>query len=438
MKIDIKNIGKITSANLDINGISVIVGENNTGKSTIGKALYSAFNGLSSLSEKVETDRAISIGNVIKLSLNQNYDYYLFRRINRFEDLTNEIILSHREGKFSKQFFTEIMNQQLLELKRYIDDNGISDTQTFNDENRDVLLDEIYNKITEILNIPTKTIQEKLLYNEFRNEFGQQIVNLSDDTQTSYVELFIKGKKYHFSILNDDVDIESTFVGLQHKSVYLDNPFVLEEGFNKGFPRFLRNGGESHQTTLHNLLMNEGTLVATETILLDEKLKEIAQIFEKANVGELVKSEKNSSETFGYREGNIDFSLKNVSLGLKTFIILKTLIERGHISERGLIILDEPEIHLHPQWQVLFAELIVLLQKKFNLHILLTTHSPYFLEAIEVYSKVHEISENCNFYLSEEIDKKITVQKINGNLSKVYDKFFLPFQKLEDLGNELL
>ena len=117
---------------------------------------------------------------------------------------------------------------------------------------------------------------------------------------------------------------------------------------------------------------------------------------------------------------------------------MKTLIERGHITENGLIILDEPEIHLHPQWQVFFAELIVLLQKKFNLHILLTTHSPYFLEAIEVYSKIHKISGNCNFYLSEENGKKVSVQNINSDLSKVYEKFFQPFQTLEDLGSEML
>ena len=44
MKITIKNIGKIKEATVEINGITVIAGENNTGKSTVGKALYAVFN----------------------------------------------------------------------------------------------------------------------------------------------------------------------------------------------------------------------------------------------------------------------------------------------------------------------------------------------------------------------------------------------------------
>ena len=44
MQIKISNIGKIKEADVTINGITVIAGENNTGKSTVGKALYAMFN----------------------------------------------------------------------------------------------------------------------------------------------------------------------------------------------------------------------------------------------------------------------------------------------------------------------------------------------------------------------------------------------------------
>ena len=43
MKLTLKNIGKIWTASVEINGITVIAGENNTGKSTVGRALFAGY-----------------------------------------------------------------------------------------------------------------------------------------------------------------------------------------------------------------------------------------------------------------------------------------------------------------------------------------------------------------------------------------------------------
>lgn len=40
MKICLKNIGKIKEADIELDGITIIAGDNNTGKSTIGKSVY--------------------------------------------------------------------------------------------------------------------------------------------------------------------------------------------------------------------------------------------------------------------------------------------------------------------------------------------------------------------------------------------------------------
>ena len=44
MRIFLKNIGKIDNAEVDIDGITVIAGENDTGKSTVGRALFAVEN----------------------------------------------------------------------------------------------------------------------------------------------------------------------------------------------------------------------------------------------------------------------------------------------------------------------------------------------------------------------------------------------------------
>ena len=53
MKLYIENVGKISQANIELNGITVIAGENDTGKSSVGKILYSIFNSLYRLPEKI-------------------------------------------------------------------------------------------------------------------------------------------------------------------------------------------------------------------------------------------------------------------------------------------------------------------------------------------------------------------------------------------------
>lgn len=44
MKLKISNFAKIEEADIKIDGITVICGDNDTGKSTIGKILFSIFN----------------------------------------------------------------------------------------------------------------------------------------------------------------------------------------------------------------------------------------------------------------------------------------------------------------------------------------------------------------------------------------------------------
>jgi predicted ATPase len=45
------------------------------------------------------------------------------------------------------------------------------------------------------------------------------------------------------------------------------------------------------------------------------------------------------------------------------FIIITQLFKIHFLDERTLIVLDEPEVHLHPNWQLKYAEIITLLVK---------------------------------------------------------------------------
>ena len=79
----------------------------------------------------------------------------------------------------------------------------------------------------------------------------------------------------------------------------------------------------------------------------------------------------------------------------------------------------------------MFAELIVLIQKEFDMHILINTHSPYFLNAIEVYSKKYEIEDKCKYYLSRLDGEKAVIDDVTDNTELIYEKLARPLQILE-------
>jgi hypothetical protein len=121
--------------------------------------------------------------------------------------------------------------------------------------------------------------------------------------------------------------------------------------------------------------------------------------------------------------------LVNTATGIKYFGIFQVLSQNNYLNENTVLVLDEPEVHLHPKWQLEMAKIIVELVKN-GVKIVVNSHSPYMLEALQRYSEVEEIEDKTNFYLAENgvIDKveesnALTLEKIFGKLSEPFDVF---------------
>ena len=61
MKLHIENFAKIGTADIRLDGLTVVAGPNNTGKSTLGKVLYSFFRGQSNIERRVKNERIKAI-----------------------------------------------------------------------------------------------------------------------------------------------------------------------------------------------------------------------------------------------------------------------------------------------------------------------------------------------------------------------------------------
>lgn len=404
MKLSIKNVGKLKEADVEINGITVIAGENNTGKSTVSKALFSLFNGFYNFDNKMLELKSGDIRNIF---------LRFIKNLNR----ENSNILIDIPDKIVKDTSYKFDRNKLIKLIQ---------------ENRNFIsieyLGEVSEKIFDILNIKDEEYLENTISYILNNEFDNQINTIwSDDL--GEIALKIKENELKLKIKNNKVIKIENKINLRSEVIYIDDPFVIDN-LNEYKWRDI-NYLENHKESLETKLIREkNEKTFSEKIIAKNNLQQITEKLKEVINGKI---KFNQGKWIYELENNKELNLKNLSAGLKSFAILKRLIENGNLEEKGIVILDEPEIHLHPEWQIKFAELIVLLQKEFKMHILLTTHSPYFLKAVQVYSKKYKISNKCKYYMSElDGEQAILVDKTN----KTDDLFYKLAISFENLMNE--
>ena len=410
MKLIIKNIGKLKNAEVEINGITVITGENNTGKSTVSKVLWSVFNGFYKIDEKVYNEKVSELRKIVdKLMKENGYD----RITDNFKDFFG--IFDRTEEKIAVELLKNNRSYSEKEIKSiintYKENLEIGDISNLVDEINDTL--KISDK--EIIKVIVSRVMNKEFHNQINTVFCKEKRNIGK------INLEIKDRSIDLKVENNEIsDIQNYFL-INKETVYIDNPFILDSYDYEE---------ENHQTHLANNIFSENENSAISEIKVKKKLNNIYKKLNSVLSGEIL---ENKNSKFVYRKNGEDIDLKNLSTGLKTFAIIKMLLQNGTLEESGTIILDEPEIHLHPEWQLLFAELIVLLQKEFGMHILLTTHSPYFLNAIEVFSEKYKINDKCKYYIAENFGNSSIITDVTGNTREIYKKLARPIQDLENI-----
>ena len=72
MKLSIENLAKIKKADIELNGITIIAGENDSGKSTVGKALAAMFSGFYNVNEYVQKERNLALARVLYMAVKNN------------------------------------------------------------------------------------------------------------------------------------------------------------------------------------------------------------------------------------------------------------------------------------------------------------------------------------------------------------------------------
>ena len=427
MQLKLNNVAKVKEAVINVDGITVIAGENNTGKSTIGKTLFTIFNSMCNMDKKILHEKSERLQEIllssIKNSLINHSEYsYEYRKFYRI-----------LEQKLFSGLSETLLNMNIQEreefLRKLVYDIGL-DKQL---ENSEECIQDCIEKLEAIIHIPDKKVIMEVSTRWFNKVFETQLSPLYDDVAVSEIELKIKDKKCNYKFENNTCIDWDSDINILHEAFYIDNPFVID---------YMSNRFAELKVTDEHLVeyLRKKTGIFDnifESILAKDKLIEINALLSEIVDGEIIK-DPNGEYYLHSKNFRNPVNIKNLSTGLKSFALIKKLLENGSLKEKDVLILDEPEIHLHSEWQLAYAEIIVLLQKKFDLTMIITTHSPYFLDAIDVYAAKYEISNKVNYYLAESTGDASSLYDVTQNIDAIYKKLSDPLQKLENMRSKLI
>jgi len=335
MNLKLENIGIVKNADIDIDGLTVIAGENDTGKSTVGKALYFQLRVISDVHKMISGEKEL-----------ETFPEY------RRTTILPKLIFDNQMGAGNI-----ILN---LEERKYKYDFG--NEKPFSEDFAKIGLD-------KTMGLPIM-IETPLVWN-FNKFFNQMSI------------------------------IESQ-MGMYGDELSIDYPFFLKE---LHFRLSIKSKSESYH------IEND----ISSIINGDFKKDDLGNFF-------FVKKDKR-------------IELLNTATGIKYFGIFQVLSQNNYLNENTILILDEPEVHLHPKWQLKMAELIVELVKN-GVKILVNSHSPYMIEALQRYSQIAQLEDKTNFYLAQDgvIDK---IENSNSRtLSEIFEKLSEPYDVFEKMESD--
>lgn len=429
MRLSVRNCAKIKSADIVIDGLTVIAGANNTGKSTIGKILFSFFNAMNDIDSKILEERKREIVSACRLHLSD------FGDVSETRELVyrrGDIIGRRIANNVCTPSYEEVTEKELEEIIHVALSKFFSKEMSGNEEYNN-LIEKCIDSIQSISAISQEVLSKEVLTRYFTNVFRGQINSLYGEAESAELCVEIKGKSVELRF-DDNRCVECISpLSIIHKAIYIDNPFVLDslDRFSdlSMMDRFLKRLllEESERDVMDGLI---------ESVRAQGKLEEINEVLERVVDGNIL---RDKGDEYFLKEEAFEkpIAFNNLSTGLKAFVLIKMLLEKGIIKDKDVLILDEPEIHLHPEWQIAYAELIVLIQKYFDLSVVMATHSPYFVDAINLFSIKYGTDEKVNYYLSSMDEHGVEMECVTNNIEKIYQKMASPIQMLDTLRYEL-
>lgn len=406
LNLEIKDFGIINHANIEINKITIVGGVNDSGKSTACRLLYCFLKSIF-LSQKeavmsvlVDEFNTIFTNPPQDFTVDDDFEYM----INEYEKIKDEVN-KYTNGKLKIQNV-----DSLIKLLKLFDSKKIK-----------LLNHSSQNKISSV-------IAEELIYTEGLIRFNGYS-KLYSSSFESIVEIdfprdYKKGSfcsvPNHLSKCKTKGDI------INSSNVYYIDSFSILNIFNHensdlNLDESNAFGFVNHVNSITNDIYELGNI---GSFFYDPIYSEIINKIHDIIPGCFQPTFFTNDFSF-QKDDLIYIPTYNTSSGIKQIGIIELLLSKDKLKPNSFLIIDEPEVNLHPDWQFKFAEILVLLAKEADIKVYINSHSPMFIEAMDAFIEYYDMENDVNYYLtnkSEENENKYDFNKINSNeLYKIYE-----------------
>ncbi len=428
IQISIKDHKAVKSAEIDLNGITLISGINGSGKSSISRLLYYAFkyaNDYENIASNSVMPELRQIGRLVNnlTGLRRGVSSVEMRNYYRHAEEANSIEVKIDAYCAALELFKEFViknenaadpnNESMFKRIRNIIDDSIFDKRRKKDIPLSEMIDDVIRK--------TQGIKEKVQGLSSTRGYSLYRQNL-----TEILESDLKGVRiaeYGVPFVGKEVTNVPVLSYIQ-QAVYIDTPMIV------GISRYMWYPIMEYWKDLNDLL--EIPVQKSYSHTINQYIKNVI------HGGSYYDDSLSFKGNMRYkRDDGLVIDLLDSATGIKSFSLLQMLLRNGVLSENTLLIIDEPEAHLHPQWIVEYARIIIMLYKKIGVKFFIASHSTDFVSAIKYISEKQRVSKAVSFYLAEEdLNKSFSYnyKSIGTDIEPIFASFNKSLDKIGEYG----
>ncbi len=438
IRIRTEGFRAIGKADIIINGITVVAGENGSGKSTLSKLLYHLYKTASNYELLVSQDAKTKLNSVYQfLDIAHHELPYSPQVRNLREELMKELRMMRRN--FESPLHEQYQNWNSV-IKKTAELYKSQQLDLFTDENKsskrlDHRLNRLRYIMKDIMNVEFTEDDKALPFGEIEKYIDGIFKEAEGKLRSRPTSLFTNALRNVFTEgklpeVFDVMEFEEQIVSLTKTSLSI--PYLIQNVFYIDTPMMVGEDSTNneHWDDLDEALRKPGILAQIE--LSEDISKQIIH-------GEVsLSDQKDFSTDFQYvREDGSIYNLLDCATGVKAFAILQLLLKNGLLTNKTLLIIDEPESHLHPQWIIEYARLIVLLNKIVGVKFFIASHNPDMVSALKHISGKMGVHDNLNFYLSEKRPSKYLYdyKHLGREIDPIFESFNIALERIHQYGN---